>query len=108
MLVRVLLDNLVDNAIKYGREQRHVEITSWQDAGAIRLQVRDDGPGVSDEDLSRLQDRFFRDADQDESGSGLGLSIVARIAAKLGGSLTDIDMLNGSGFGAHVTLPSSA
>ncbi|WP_157636093.1 sensor histidine kinase, partial [Burkholderia ubonensis] len=106
-LVRVLLDNLVDNAIKYGREQGRIEITSWQDAGAINLQIRDDGPGVPDEDLSRLQDRFFRGADHDESGSGLGLSIVARIVAKLGGSLTYIDGLNGNGFGVRVTFPSS-
>ncbi|KVG30532.1 ATP-binding protein [Burkholderia diffusa] len=106
-LVRVLLDNLVDNAIKYGREQGRIEITSWQDAGAINLQIRDDGPGVPDEDLSRLQDRFFRGADQDESGSGLGLSIVARIVTKLGGSLTYIDGLNGNGFGVRVTFPSS-
>ncbi|HDR9510443.1 two-component sensor histidine kinase [Burkholderia cepacia] len=107
-LVRVLLDNLVDNAIKYGRDQGCVEIASWQDAGAISLQIRDDGPGVSDEDLSRLQDRFFRGVDHDESGSGLGLSIVGRIVAKLGGSLTYVDGLNGKGFGVRVTLPSSA
>ncbi|MFP3594763.1 ATP-binding protein, partial [Chryseobacterium sp. SIMBA_038] len=56
-LIRVLLDNLVDNAIKYGRERGSVEIATWQDAGAVCLQVRDDGPGVSDENLSRLQDR---------------------------------------------------
>lgn len=107
-LMRVLLDNLVDNAIKYGREQGCIEIASWQDAGAISLQVRDDGPGVSDDDLCRLQDRFFRGADHDESGSGLGLSIVARIVAKLGGSLTYIDGLSGGGFGVRVTLPMRA
>ena len=107
-LMRVLLDNLVDNAIKYGREQGCIEIASWQDAGAISLQVRDDGPGVSDDDLCRLQDRFFRGADHDESGSGLGLSIVARIVAKLGGRLTYIDGLSGGGFGVRVTLPMRA
>jgi len=107
-LVRVLLDNLIDNAIKYGHEQGCVEISSWQDAGAIGIQVRDDGPGVSSEDLSRLQDRFFRGADHDESGSGLGLSIVARVVAKLGGSLTYVDGLDGNGFGVRVTLPLSA
>ncbi|VWB96313.1 two-component regulatory system sensor kinase [Burkholderia lata] len=104
-LLRVLLDNLVDNAIKYGREQGNVEIATWQDAGTIVLQVRDDGPGVSDENLSRLQDRFFRGEDHDESGSGLGLSIVARIVAKLGGSFAYIEGLNGKGFGVRVTLP---
>ncbi|AWV00480.1 two-component system, OmpR family, sensor histidine kinase QseC [Burkholderia cepacia] len=107
-LVRVLLDNLVENAIKYGCEQGTVEIASWQGAGSVSLQVRDDGPGVPDEDLCRLQDRFFRGADHDESGSGLGLSIVARIVAKLGGSLRYTGGLNGGGFGVRVTLPVSA
>lgn len=107
-LVRVLIDNLVDNAIKYGREHGHVEVAAWRDGGTICLQVRDDGPGVSDENLSRLQDRFFRGADHDESGSGLGLSIVARIAAKLGGGLAYIDGLNGKGFGVRVTFSASA
>ncbi|MBR7965239.1 MULTISPECIES: ATP-binding protein [Burkholderia cepacia complex] len=104
-LMRVLLDNLVDNAIKYGREQGCIEIRSSQDGGVISIRVQDDGPGVPEEDLSRLQDRFFRGADHDESGSGLGLSIVARIVVKLGGNLTYIDGLNGGGFGVHVTLP---
>ncbi|NTX18597.1 ATP-binding protein [Burkholderia cepacia] len=107
-LVRVLLDNLVDNAIKYGREQGRVEIASWHDAGAIGLQVQDDGHGVSDEDLSRLQDRFFRGADHEESGSGLGLSIVARIVTKLGGRFMYIDGLDGKGLGVRVVLPASA
>ncbi|WP_241284907.1 ATP-binding protein [Burkholderia cenocepacia] len=104
-LMRVLLDNLVDNAIKYGREQGCIEIRSSQDGGVISIRVQDDGPGVPEEDLSRLQDRFFCGADHDESGSGLGLSIVARIVVKLGGNLTYIDGLNGGGFGVHLTLP---
>ncbi|WP_175690659.1 ATP-binding protein [Burkholderia anthina] len=106
-LIRVLLDNLVDNAIKYGHERGSVEIATWQDAGAVCLQVRDDGPGVSDENLSRLQDRFFRGGDHNENGSGLGLSIVARIVTKLGGGFTYIDGLNGEGFGVRVTFPVS-
>ncbi|MBR8304675.1 MULTISPECIES: ATP-binding protein [Burkholderia cepacia complex] len=107
-LIRVLLDNLVDNAIKYGRERGSVEIATWQDAGAVCLQVRDDGPGVSDENLSRLQDRFFRGGDHSESGSGLGLSIVARIVTKLGGGFAYINGLNGEGFGIRVTFPASS
>lgn len=106
-LIRVLLDNLVDNAIKYGHENGTVEISTWRDNGTICLQVRDDGPGVSDDNLSRLHDRFFRGADHDENGSGLGLSIVARIVAKLDGNLAYVDGLNGAGFGVRITLPVS-
>ena len=104
-LIRVLLDNLVDNAIKYGHEHGTVEIATWRDAGTICVQVRDDGPGVSSDKLSRLHDRFFRGADHDENGSGLGLSIVARIVAKLDGRLAYVDGLNGTGFGVRITLP---
>ncbi|WP_311767890.1 sensor histidine kinase [Burkholderia cepacia] len=100
-----MFDNLVDNAIKYGHEQGNIEIATWQGTGSVSLQVCADGPGVPDEDLSRLQDRFFRGADHDESGSGLGLSIVARIVAKLGGSLRYTGGLTGGGFGVRVTLP---
>ncbi|WP_396333986.1 ATP-binding protein [Burkholderia anthina] len=104
-LIRVLLDNLVDNAIKYGREQGAVEVAIWRDGGTICLQVRDDGPGVSGDNLSRLHDRFFRGANHAESGSGLGLSIVARIVTKLDGRLAYVDGMNGAGFGVRITLP---
>ncbi|MBR7960047.1 ATP-binding protein [Burkholderia vietnamiensis] len=106
--VRVLLDNLVDNAIKYGRRQGRVEIAAWRDRDTICVEVRDDGPGVANENLPRLQDRFFRGSDHDESGSGLGLSIVARIVATLDGRLAYIDGLDGAGFGVRITFPVAA
>jgi signal transduction histidine kinase len=49
-------------------------------AGAVQLRVTDDGPGVTGDTLARLGERFFRQAGSGESGSGLGLSIVRRIA----------------------------
>jgi len=107
-LVRVLLDNLVDNAIKYGREQGRVEIAMWCEGGKICIEVRDDGPGVTNEHLSRLHDRFFRGGDHVEKGSGLGLSIVARIVAKLGGSFSYTAGLDGRGLGVRVALPMAA
>ncbi|OUL73508.1 ATP-binding protein [Paraburkholderia hospita] len=104
-LVRILLDNLVDNAIKYGRVQGRVEIATWSDANTIFLEVRDDGPGVAQENLSRLHDRFFRGANHVEKGSGLGLSIVARIVAQLRGKLEYTAGVDGKGFGVRVGLP---
>ncbi|BDC44707.1 ATP-binding protein [Paraburkholderia terrae] len=104
-LVRILLDNLVDNAIKYGHAQGRVEIAIWSDADTAFLEVRDDGPGVAQENLSRLHDRFFRAANHVEKGSGLGLSIVARIVAKVRGKLEYTTGLDGKGFGVRVGLP---
>jgi two-component system sensor histidine kinase QseC len=78
-LTSVLLRNLIDNSIKYGRDGGHVEVLIDRDDRQTIMTVRDDGPGVSDQDLPRLTDRFFRVTEHHASGSGLGLSIVARI-----------------------------
>jgi two-component system sensor histidine kinase QseC len=107
VLMRILLDNLVDNAIKYGRTGGRVEVAAWRDAGTVNLEVKDDGPGVTGEDLARLNDRFFRGADHTEKGSGLGLSIVARIVAQLSGKLEYAAGIEGRGLGVRVKLPAS-
>jgi two-component system, OmpR family, sensor histidine kinase QseC len=88
-LARTLIDNLLDNAIKYGDVGGRVHISVLADAQTVSVTVSDNGPGVSDEERRRLTDRFFRGAAASAnannggniSGSGLGLSIVARIAA---------------------------
>ena len=76
ILVSLMLRNLLDNAIKYCPEDTtvSVKITSSQ------IIVEDNGGGVEPEDLKKLGQRFYRPAGQNEKGSGLGLSIVMRIA----------------------------
>ncbi|WP_019939224.1 ATP-binding protein [Bordetella sp. FB-8] len=106
-LVRILFDNLVDNAIKYGRAGGRIEIAACNEAGAFGLEVKDDGPGVDPQDMSRLNDRFFRGADHTEKGSGLGLSIVARIVTQLGGKLEYAAGIEGRGLGVRIRLPAS-
>jgi two-component system sensor histidine kinase QseC len=75
-LLAVMLRNLVDNAVRYSPDGSHVEI----ELGTDSVAVQDNGPGVSPEALRRLGDRFYRPPGQDQPGSGLGLSIVRRIA----------------------------
>lgn len=75
-LMSILLRNLLDNAIRYMPE--HTTITLILDKDVIA--VIDNGHGVAPADLARLSERFFRPAGQQEIGSGLGLSIVQRIA----------------------------
>jgi two-component system, OmpR family, sensor histidine kinase QseC len=104
-LLRVLVDNLLDNAIKYGKTEGTVEFHLRLDARSVRLLVRDDGPGVSPEEMSRLADRFFRSASATASGSGLGLSIVSRIAARCGSEMRLETGLNGQGLGVRVAFP---
>lgn len=77
LLTGVLLRNLVDNALRYGRDGGAVRVRL---APGWRLEVEDDGPGMADAERRRLGERFFRVPGHDASGSGLGWSIVRRIA----------------------------
>ena len=79
-LLGVLVRNLVDNAVRYSPAQASVRIAVTAGQGAVRLTVEDSGPGISDADLRRLGERFFRVLGSGEGGSGLGWSIVRRIA----------------------------
>ena len=82
------LASLVDNAIKYAGPGATVEVSAGSDAQGAWLAVRDNGPGVPKEELPKLTQRFYRlDKSRHLPGNGLGLSIVAAIAALLGGSL---------------------
>ena len=80
-LLAVLVRNLVDNAIRYSPAGARILVHLTQDAMQTRLSVEDSGPGLPAEDLARLGERFFRPLGTTESGSGLGWSIVRRIAA---------------------------
>jgi len=93
------LSNLVDNAAKFdrgGSEPIDIVVTgvgtpvgasAGADAGAaVRVEVLDRGPGIAEEDLDRVFDRFYRAPDaRSLPGSGLGLSIVREVAAAHGG-----------------------
>ena len=96
-LLESALRNLVDNAWRYGASQVTVDATTT--AQGVRIAVRDDGPGVAEADRARLTERFFRVLGTEQTGSGLGLSIVARIAALHGASLRFEDGLETGGLG---------
>lgn len=77
-LLRDLIDNLVDNAIRYSPEGSVVTISCVQDVGYGLLKVEDDGPGIADTEKEKIFSRFYR-LDQSQPGSGLGLAIVRDI-----------------------------
>ncbi|MFL9998965.1 two-component system, OmpR family, sensor histidine kinase QseC [Burkholderia sp. GAS332] len=108
VLVGILLDNLLDNAIKYGRAGGCIEVAVQSELGRVQLTVRDDGPGVAPSDLARLTNRFFRATGNHATGSGLGLSIVARIAEHFGASLRLGTGIGERGLAVEVSFPAYA
>lgn len=80
-LLSVLIRNLVDNAIRYSPAGATVKIGVLSEKVAVRLSVEDSGPGMSEADMKRVGERFFRVIGSGQDGSGLGWSIARRIAA---------------------------
>ena len=99
-----LIDNLVDNAIKYSPPHGVVTVALAIDGASAVLSVSDQGPGIAAALRQRVFDRFFRDPQQTQSGSGLGLSIARSAAHQHGGTIT-LDAAPGGGLLASVRLP---
>ena len=90
--------NMLDNAVKWGPAAGPVEVRVRDG----RLEVRDHGPGIAAEDLSRVFDRFYRaPGARGMPGSGLGLAIVRQVAEAHGGT---VDAANDAEGGARLTL----
>lgn len=104
-LVGALIDNLVDNAIKYSPPGGHVTIRIIDEADAVTLEVLDQGPGIPPELHTKVFERFYRLPDQEQHGSGLGLAIVERAAAQHNASVTLGSGLDGRGLGVRVRFP---
>jgi two-component system sensor histidine kinase TctE len=93
VLLRELLTNLIDNAIKYTSPGGHVTVRAL--AGQLALiEVEDDGIGIPVEERGSIFERFYRVLGTDAEGSGLGLPIAAEIAEL---HQAAIDLLTGSG-----------
>jgi len=99
--------NLVDNAIKYSSSNTLVEVILNFGEDDIKVEVLDEGPGIPEEDLERIFDKYFRSVHKDtESGSGLGLSAVRAIATAHGGKVKADNRKKG-GTRFTITLPDS-
>ncbi len=105
--VRQILDNLIDNAIKYTPDGGMVHVSCAARGGSIRLEVSDSGIGIPREDLPRVFERFYR-VDKARSrelgGTGLGLSIVKHLVQSLSGQI-GVESRLGEGTVFRVTLP---
>ena len=101
--VQRMLSNLLDNAIKYTSFGGVVDVSVLEDAGShVVMTIRDTGIGISEEDIPRIFERFYRcDPSRSEAGTGLGLSLARVIARAHGG---DISVESRSGLGSIFTV----
>ena len=87
-MLHVVAENLIENALRYAGPGSTLRLGVEQDAQASTLVAADDGPGVPDEDLQRLFERFYRgDRARASRGTGLGLAIVKHIVTSAGGTV---------------------
>jgi signal transduction histidine kinase len=101
-LIRVL-DNLIDNAIKFNRSGGWIAVGASAREGEVEFRVSDSGAGIGAEQHSRLFDRFWQ-AKTDRRGAGLGLSIAKGIVEALGGQIW-VDSRVGQGSTFRFTVP---
>ena len=111
-LLGQMLDNLLDNACKYGKQGSPIVVETVRDGDVAILAVEDTGPGIPAEDLPRVFEPFYRSAlgrRWSVSGVGLGLAVVHRIAAAFGGTVSvRSDVGVGSRFEVQLPIALSA
>jgi signal transduction histidine kinase len=106
--LRRLVVNLLDNAVKFTPEEGQIAVALESQNGVVKLRVADSGPGIDDEDLPLIFERFFRGHNgRSEPGKGLGLSLCREIVELHGGAITAINVPAG-GAEFVVTLPAVA
>lgn len=104
-----VLINLIDNAIKFNLQSGKIDISAKTQGRMLEISVKDSGPGIPEDSLSRVFERFFRvdkARNREEGGTGLGLSIVKHIVELHGGSVSCESML-GQGSTFRFTIPSA-
>lgn len=97
-LIAGMLKNLLSNAVKYGRDGGYIKVSLKEENGTVTLSVKDNGIGISEDDIPKIWNRFYR-ADSSRSsneGFGLGLALVDKISAIHGGK-TEVKSKLGEG-----------
>lgn len=86
-ILEQVFQNLITNAALYAPENTEITVSVQADAEALNVQVMDEGPGIDDEDLEKIFEKFYRGKNTPPGGLGLGLSIARRFIAAHGGIL---------------------
>jgi signal transduction histidine kinase len=108
LLLQMLVNNLLDNALKYSPKEATVTIALTEAGGSIKLTVSDEGFGIADNEKKKIFDKFYRSGDENTrkaKGTGLGLYLCRKIAESHNGNISVTDNYpSGSSFTA--TFPS--
>jgi two-component system sensor histidine kinase KdpD len=104
-LMTQVLVNLLDNSLKYSPVASPIEIAARADARRLSIEVADRGPGIPEQDLKRVFEKFYRiPVPEGTAGTGLGLSICKGIIEAHGGAIR-AENLAGGGLKIIVVLP---
>ncbi|MFZ6779944.1 ATP-binding protein [Undibacterium sp. Ji83W] len=104
--LRIMIRNLLDNAVRYIQDEGRVQINLSRDKDGLRLGIQDTGDGIAPEERERIFDRFYRVAGTNKSGSGLGLAIAKAIADRHHASINLADAALG-GLEVIILFPAS-
>ena len=105
-MLRVLVENLLTNAIRYAGDGARVTVSARTEGDVVLLSVADNGRGVPKAELSRLFERFFRgDRARTTHGTGLGLAIVKHVVTQAGGDVEARPGPGGLGLEIRCTFP---
>ena len=96
--------NLFDNAVKYGREGKRIDIYIGLEEDCVRIKIRDFGPGAPADELDNLRMKFYKGSNSKERGSGIGLAVCEEIIKYHGGRM-ELENALGGGFLVTIYLP---
>lgn len=103
--VSKIMNNLLSNALKFTPAYGRVGTTLWRDGNHLRLDVADTGKGMDEETVAHVFEPFYQaEADTQNIGTGIGLSLVKQLVNALGGTIV-VDSMPGSGTVFQITLP---
>lgn len=104
LMIEILARNLIDNALRHTPRGGRIDVSVRSDAAGAVLAIEDTGPGIPPEELDRIFEPFFRGTRHHGDGSGLGLSIVKRIADNLGGAVSVQNVASAGTTGLRATV----